>query len=444
MHRILRELFTPSSAVLPHNRPSLHATDPSSFTRSTRADRTLANALPQIIWTCDPEGRLEWVNDRWFEVTGLTEQQTLENKGALVVMHRDDRSHVARSWADALATSTPAEIEYRLWNVRGEYRWHLARIAPLRGPDGKIAQWVAVAFDIHDRRLAEDALRASERRFETFFTLSPQAMAITRQSDGAFVNVNAAFTELTGFTHQELVGKTGVELGMIRSEERAALAEVLSAERERTAELSVRRKDGQLLKLVTWNAHIDIDGVACFVSGSMDLTQRRGMEDALRQSEAEARARADELAALMDAVPAAVLIAHDPESREVSGNRMAHEAFRVPLGRNMSRGAEDASATQQVTIVVDGEELSLDRLPLARAARGEELRDFEGELHFDDGQTYLYGNTIPLRDEAGTPRGAIAAFVDVTRSNRPRRRCGVRLGARTSSWRYCLTSCAIR
>src|SRR5579862_6507221 len=76
--------------------------------------RQLANALPHIIWTCDAEGRLEWINDRWSELTGLGLEESLRDKNAMEAVHPDDREQLQRRFADAIVTSSSCEVEYRI------------------------------------------------------------------------------------------------------------------------------------------------------------------------------------------------------------------------------------------------------------------------------------------------------------------------------------------
>jgi PAS domain S-box-containing protein len=259
------------------------------------ADRALANALPQIIWCCDAQGRLQWVNDRWFELTGLSEAETLVNKGALVAIHPDDRGEIARHWAHALETSCVTEFEYRIRAVSGEYRWHVARAAPVRGAGGEITGWIAAVFDIHDRRTAEEARRASARQFDSFFHLNSLPMAITRRSDGAYLFVNDAFTTLTGYSRDEAIGRTPMELGMLSAETRVAAAAHFSGGTGRSFEMRVRMRDGRQAMLMLFNSHIEIDGAPCFLNTGLDVTQQRAMENALRESEAQANAASDAL-----------------------------------------------------------------------------------------------------------------------------------------------------
>ena len=158
-----------------------------------------------------------------------------------------------------------------------------------------------------------------------------------------------------------------------------------------------------------------------FVASWRDVTARERLERDLQRSNEALRARAEELAVLMDATPATVFISTDPDCHAIRGSRLAYELLRMPSTANvtMTPGAAGPPAPTHFTVWQDGVRLHPHELPMQRAARGEELRNFEEEIVFNDGERmWLYGNAVPLRNSDGTPRGSIAAFVDISQYKR--------------------------
>lgn len=136
-----------------------------------------------------------------------------------------------------------------------------------------------------------------------------------------------------------------------------------------------------------------------------------------RQAVDVADRRAEEIAAILDAIPALVWISTDPEGRRVIGNRVANALLNVPRDTNVSYDAGGIRQRQAIRMLrEDGGEFAPDELPLRRAvALGRPVHDVAIDFRFGDGRRVeVIGNATPLFDSRGNVRGAIAAFVDVT------------------------------
>jgi len=150
-----------------------------------------------------------------------------------------------------------------------------------------------------------------------------------------------------------------------------------------------------------------------------DITERKQMEEELRKSERRERERAGELAALLDAVPTPVFIAHDSDCQHITGNRAADELLRNPHGGEASLGAPQDTRPHHFRAFKEDRELATEELPAQRAARGERVEGIEFSLVFDDGTVReVVGYGMPLQNANGQPRGSILALVDITERKR--------------------------
>ncbi len=114
--------------------------------------RTLADTMPQMVWSTLPDGYHDYYNARWYEFTGVPDGST-DGEGWNDMFHADDRERARNVWQRSLATGEPYRIEYRLRHHSGEYRWVLGRALPIRDSRGRIVRWFGTCTDIHDSRL---------------------------------------------------------------------------------------------------------------------------------------------------------------------------------------------------------------------------------------------------------------------------------------------------
>jgi PAS domain S-box-containing protein len=184
------------------------------------------------------------------------------------------------------------------------------------------------------------------------------------------------------------------------------------------AEARLRRADGEyrLMLLRKVPLRDETGSLVKWYGSAIDIEDRKRAEDSLRKTEAEARAQAEELAAILYAVPGMTLISRDPTCRLITGSRSAYQILRLPYGANLSMSAPAGERPSNVRRTTrDGREFSPEELPIQRAAAtGQEVRDFEMTLIFDDGTSRtILGNASPLLDDKGAVRGAVGCFIDI-------------------------------
>ena len=219
---------------------------------------------------------------------------------------------------------------------------------------------------------------------------------------GRIVDANRAAEVLSGRSLDELRSMRHTELHAPERTADAVAAFREHAETPSAVEGVVLRKDGRRIPVEISSSHFTgEDGRRLLIGVFRDLSERD--------------AQADQISALMDAIPAAIFVAHDPECRRVTGNRAACRLFRRATGADLSTlGSGEGSP--RLRLVCDGMEVPPGELPLRLAIdSGRAVRNCELRIAFDDAPYIdLIGNVELLLDEEERPRGAVAAFSDIT------------------------------
>lgn len=157
----------------------------------------LAEGLPQLAWTCLPDGRCDFLNQRWCNYTGINEKEQL-GYDWLNQIHPDDHDQLMQAWLNAVNKGIEMYAVIRIRNKDNEYRWFDTRAIPQRNDKGEIIRWLGSNTDITDIELTRQALSNSEQLFHTAFDYAPLGMMMVNL-EGIIIQANPALRQLLGY-----------------------------------------------------------------------------------------------------------------------------------------------------------------------------------------------------------------------------------------------------
>jgi len=377
--------------------------------RSLFSGMTEGFALHEII--CDDQGmpidfRFLDINPAFEELTGLRREDVIGKTHNEVLP--DDNPRWVKEYGAVALTGKSTRFENYSPVLKRHYEVFAYRSAPL--------QFAVLFMDITERKRAEEELR-----YHADLVENVSDAIISTDRELKIRSWNKGAERVYGWQADEVIGRVGSDILRTTFPEwlsRETIARDIFEKGGWDGELIQKTKDGRDITVHARSMAIkdEAGNVIGGVSISHDITERKQAEEERQRLTSELADRASELQAVLDAAPAAIWIAHDPQCWKITGNAYADQLLEAQPGGNISCSALPGDTAVSYKTFRNGIELQPEELPAQIAtATGKLVSGAELELVFPDGHSvHLLANAMPLFDAEGHVRGSITAGVDIT------------------------------
>jgi PAS domain S-box-containing protein len=239
-----------------------------------------------VVFMTDPEGAITYVNPAFERVYGYSREETLGKTPRILNGGRHDRAYYQRFWQGLLAGDSVRE-EFVNRRRDGQLVLVESSVSPVLDARGRRIGFIAVQHDLTERKRSEEALRESEQRFSLAFHASPIPTSISEIETGRMLDVNEQFLRILGYSREEVIGKTSLELGIWadRGDHDRAEARLCEEGSVRDQLTRIRTRSGEIRDVVGSGVPIDLGSLKCVLWTSLDVTERRRAEKEMRKSE---------------------------------------------------------------------------------------------------------------------------------------------------------------
>lgn len=255
--------------------------------QSEKNFRTMADSIPQMAWTADASGAVEWYNQRWYDFTGTNFEQ-MKGWGWKSVPHPSALPQVIERWKESVVSGTPFEMVFPMRGKNGQYRQFLTCCVPVKDDSGHVTRWFGTNTDVSEAKRAEDQLRESRERLNFALNAAELGQWDLSLIDGRF-DRSPRHDEIFGYTPAEADWTYQRFLEHVLAEDRERVDETFRQTQSDGAPLNVecriRRADGA--ERWIWIKARVLEGedrrFERLLGVISDITERKKLETDLRQ-----------------------------------------------------------------------------------------------------------------------------------------------------------------